>query len=259
MPTVANTPASSLPPVPPDWRRTSLSEAELARLEPVVALDTVLLLLAGTALGAIIAAVVLPDLLPDLIASLLGDQPKVFWYLSRSSGIVAYLLLWLSAVLGLSMTNRLARMWPGGPAAADLHQFVSLLALVLITFHVTILLGDRFANYRIDELLVPFTATEDAPFWVGLGQVALYLSLPVTFSFYVRQTIGVHTWRLIHYTSFAILILVIAHGLGAGTDARTSPIEAMYLVTASALVFLTTYRILIRFGRHGRNPAVRSA
>jgi predicted ferric reductase len=228
-----------------------LSVDTLVTLEPLVTFDTAMLVLGGTAIGAAVAAVALPSLLPDLTASIIGDQPKVFWYLSRSAGVVAYLMLWLSAVLGLTMTSRLARIWPGGPAAADLHQFVSLLALALVTFHVVILLGDQYANYRAQELLVPFAATEDAPFWVGLGQVAAYLALPVTFSFYVRRAIGIRAWRLVHYTSFALLALTIAHGLGAGTDSRTAPLLAMYLVTGSSIVFLTTYRILIRVGQHG--------
>ena len=152
-----------------------VSETSFDGLEPVITLDSVLLLLGGTGLGAVLAAFVLPMLLPDLAVSLLGDQPKAFWYLSRASGVVAYLLLWLSCVLGLSLTNRFARLWAGGPAVADLHQFSSLLGLALLVFHVVILLGDRFASYRVDQLLLPFTAVQHEPIWVGLGQVSAYV------------------------------------------------------------------------------------
>src|SRR5882724_9803773 len=86
-------------------------------LAPAVTLDLAIVLLVGTAIGAAIAAVVLPGLLPHLTASLVGDQPKVYWYVSRSAGVVAYLALWLSAVLGLTITNHLARLWPDGPTA----------------------------------------------------------------------------------------------------------------------------------------------
>ena len=37
-----------------------------------------------------------------------GVEPKAYWYLSRSSAIVAYILLWISMVLGLAITNKLA-------------------------------------------------------------------------------------------------------------------------------------------------------
>ena len=96
------------------------------------------------------------------------------------------------------LTSRFARLWGGGPTVADLHQFSSLLALALALFHVVILLGDSYTRYRLDQLLIPFTATQHEPFWVGLGQLAFYLALIVTFSFYVRRTIGVRAWRLLH-------------------------------------------------------------
>ena len=41
--------------------------------------------------------------------------------ISDSSAIVAYILLWISMVLGLAITNKLARTWPGGPTFADLN------------------------------------------------------------------------------------------------------------------------------------------
>jgi predicted ferric reductase len=218
-------------------------------LGPSPVLDPAVVVLAGVIVGSAVAVVSVPTLVPDLTVTLLGDQPKAFWYLSRSSGVVAYLALWLSAVLGLSLTNRFARLWAGGPAVADIHQFSSLLALALVLFHVVVLLGDQFTQYRIDQLLLPFTATQHEPFWVGLGQVSLYLALPVTFTFYARSLIGVRAWRAIHYLSFAVFGLAVAHGLGAGTDSVTAPLLGMYITTVCAIVFLTCYRVLTAPGR----------
>jgi predicted ferric reductase len=233
---------------PPDEPSTG-SPAVAEDEAPAPTLDPSLVMLAGTIAGSAVAVVILPSVLPDLAATLLGDQPKAFWYLSRSSGVVAYLALWLSAVLGLTLTNRFARLWAGGPAVADVHQFASLLALALVLFHVIVLLGDRYIGYRIDQVLVPFASTPYEPFWVGLGQVALYLAVPVTFSFYVRSVIGVRAWRLLHYLSFALFALTVAHGLGAGTDSSATPMLGMYLVTCSSIVFLTSYRVLTAAGR----------
>jgi hypothetical protein len=82
-----------------------------------------------------------------LSGSLVWDAPKGYWYLSRASAWMAFALLWLSMALGLLITNRLARVWPGGPNAFDLHQHVSLLALAFSLFHALILLGDRYVGY----------------------------------------------------------------------------------------------------------------
>ena len=125
-------------------------------LPPAMALHTLLLVLLASAAGALAAAVVLPSWLPHLSESLLGPEPKAYWYLARASAFVAYGLLWLSMILGLTMTNKLARVWPGGPVAFDLHQHASLLGLAFALFHALVLLGDRYIGYTLPQLLMPF-------------------------------------------------------------------------------------------------------
>jgi len=114
-----------------------------------------------------------------IAASLSGSEPRAYWYLSRAAGLTAYGLLWLAIVLGLSLSNRLARVWPGGPTAADLHQFASLLALVFAAVHGLVLLGDQYIGYTAVQILVPFAGTAYRPLWVGLGQVGFYLAAVV--------------------------------------------------------------------------------
>src|SRR5512132_2483555 len=112
----------------------------------------------AVAAGVFAAVVALPPWLPGLSASLLGPEPKVYWYLSRSSAVAAYLLLWCSMATGLAISNRLARIWPGGPTAFDLHQYTSLLGLGFALFHALILMGDHYINYTLGQVLVPFAS-----------------------------------------------------------------------------------------------------
>lgn len=231
---------------------------ELDDLTPILAVENALAILLGAALGTLFAVLVAPYWLPSLTASLTGPNPKVYWYLARGSGIVAYLLLWLSVVLGLMVSNKMARTWPGAPAAVDLHQFTSLLALIFVLFHMLILLGDRYINYTLLQLLVPFASTEYRPLWVGLGQVAFYLTALVTFSFYVRRRIGHRAWRFLHYASFAVYLLVTAHGLGAGTDSRAPVVVVLYGLTGLVTYFLTVYRILVSVRQPRRSTQVPS-
>ena len=79
--------------------------------------------------------------------------------------------------LGCLLTSRAARRWPGVVSAGDVHQHVSLLGLAFGMFHGLILLGDRYANYRLTQLLIPFATTAYRPLWVGLGQLASTRSL----------------------------------------------------------------------------------
>jgi len=217
---------------------------DIDSLEPTVPLASAILIFLVTGIGTIGALLVLQSGLAGLSQSLLGPQPKAFWELARSSGIVAYLLMWMSVAFGLIITNRIARVWPGGPTAFDLHQFASLLGLTLALFHGLILMGDQYINYSLLQILIPFASVNYQPFWVGLGQIAFYILIPVTFSFYIRRSIGTGTWRLIHGASFLAFSLITVHGLLAGSDTTNFAVLGMYALTGLSVIFLTIYRMM---------------
>lgn len=214
-------------------------------------------LIALAAAGGALLAIVLPSLLPGLATSLLGPEPKVYWYLARSTAFVAYVLLWLAMALGLMMTNQLARLWPGGPLAFDLHEHASILGLAFGLFHALILLGDRYASYTFAQILVPFASGGAAAGWVGMGQVGLYLMAIVGLSFSFRPLIGQAGWRLIHCLSFVIFALVLLHGVMSGSDSGSAWAQALYWLSGGSLLFLTVYRVLVSVTRPA--PAHRPA
>jgi predicted ferric reductase len=216
-----------------------------ASLPPGMAPHTLVLVLLASAAGALAAAVVLPSWLPHLSESLLGPEPKAYWYLARASAFVAYGLLWLSMMLGLTMTNKLARVWPGGPVAFDLHQHTSLLGLAFALFHALVLLGDRYIGYSLAQILMPFASTAYKPLEVGLGQIALYLLALVGLSFYVRALIGRKLWRSIHFLSFALFVLALLHGVGSGTDSPMTLSLMFYWASGGTVLFATIYRVLL--------------
>ena len=224
---------------------TQSSTPDLDNLPPAMPLPTVIIMLLAVTLGAFAAATVLPNWLPGLSQSLLGSEPKAYWYLSRASAMVAYGSLWLSMAFGLIITNKLARLWPGGPIAFDLHQFASLMGLAFALFHALILMGDKYINYDLAQVLVPFNSTGYKPVWVGLGQIGFYLLGIVGLSFYVRKRLGNRSWRLIHYLSFLTFMLALLHGIFAGTDSTVLAIRVFYWVTGASLLFLLVYRVLI--------------
>mgnify|MGYP003288502864 CR=1 FL=1 len=199
----------------------------------------------GATLGVLSAVILPPEWLAAMATSLGGATAKGYWYLARASGVVAYLLLWGSVVLGLTITSRLSRLWPGGPEAVAVHQFTSLLALSMAALHVLMLLGDRYMAYSWPELLLPFAAGRYRRLWVGLGQAGAYLAAVVALSFYTRRAIGSRTWRLIHFSSFVVYLMVLAHGLGVGTDAGAALLVGVYAGTGLLTYSLTVYRLLV--------------
>ncbi len=209
-----------------------------------------------TALTAIGIGLLL--LLGTLASQVLGIN-NAYWYLSRSSALVAFTLLWASMALGVSITNRLARFWPGAPTAFDLHQYVSLLGIGFVAVHVLALLGDTYIGYNLAQLLIPFGSTDYAPFWVGIGQVALYLLIPVTLSFYVRKRLGTRGWRTMHGLSYALYGLTLLHSIFSGTDTGSVWATALYGFSVLSLVGLTGYRVLLTRTSAGRRAVSRSS
>jgi predicted ferric reductase len=220
-------------------------------------LIAVMLAFAG---GALLAAVVLPAWLPGLSQSLLGSQPKAYWYLARTSGLVAYVLLWLSIVLGLVVSNKLVRLWNGGPTAVELHQFGTWLALAFGVFHALILLGDTYIKATLQQVLVPFNYKGYEPTWVGLGQIGFYIAVIVACSFYVRKQIGYRAWRTLHYVSFVIYSVLTLHGIFAGTDTMAPGVLWMYAFGAASVYFLLIVRVFnaIRSPRPAAHAASKS-
>lgn len=218
------------------------NQKEFDELEPTVPLGTAVLILFAVAIGTLVTLIILQAWFPSLNQTLFGAGHEAYWDLARSSGIVAYLLMWLSVSFGLIITNRLSSVWPGGPTAFDLHQFTSLLGLAFALFHSVILLGVQYIQYTPLQILIPFGTTYQS-FWVGLGQLAFYALIPITFTFYIRRQIGTGLWRAIHFGSFVAFSLIAVHGLLSGSDTTNWAVLGMYALTTLSVISLTWYRV----------------
>ena len=221
--------------------------------DTLLSVQSFLFTILAMSVGMFAAVIVLPAWMPNLATSLLGPDVKAYWYLSRGSAFVALSLLWLSMALGLLMSNKMARTWPGVAATFAIHEYVSLLGLGFAMFHAIILMGDKYINYTIAQLATPF-ASEYQPLGVGLGQVSFYVLLIVAFSFYVRKSIGKKTWRLIHFSSFLTYIMAFSHSLIAGTDTALPWAQQYYWISGGSLLFLLMYR-MVGSGAKKKAPA----
>jgi sulfoxide reductase heme-binding subunit YedZ len=173
----------------------------------------------------------------------LTGQTSAYWYMARAGGIVAYLLLWLSTIWGLILSTKVtARLIPA-PVAYGAHEFLALLAVLFTALHAGVLLGDEYIKFNIFHLAFPFTAPYE-PVWTGMGTIALYLSITMTGSFYVRKQIGQKLWRTLHYFTFVAYTLALSHGLMAGSDSSLLIMKFMYLGTGLSVLFLIFYRLL---------------
>jgi predicted ferric reductase len=217
---------------------------EPVEYESSVNIQSFLTFLVAMTLGLLVAVLILPSWLPNMSFSLSGDAPKAYWYLSRATAFVSLSLLWISMALGLGITNKMARLWPGAPAAFALHEYVSLLGLAFAVFHAVVILGDHYIKFTLLQLFIPFSTVDYRPFWVGLGQLAFYTWAILALSFYIRPAIGQKFWRFLHYASFGMYVMGIFHGIFTGTDTSAGWVQNYYWISAGSLLFLLMYRIL---------------
>jgi methionine sulfoxide reductase heme-binding subunit len=172
------------------------------------------------ALGVAIGLGVL--LLLDAIARRAGLVPGALptlpgataWITSRAAGITAFAALALDVLFGLFVSTGAADKLLKRAHTAEIHRWLSTVALGMIALHALALLGDRFVRFDALDLLVPFLSPYRA-FAVGLGVVAAWIALVVHLSFGWRRRIGAKGWRRLHKLSYVALAAAIAHGLFA--------------------------------------------
>ena len=168
------------------------------------------------------------------------DHSQVTWYITRSAGITAYLLLWFSTAWGLAVPSRILDGILHGSFTFEFHQFISLLAIAFTLLHIGVLVFDQYMAFSIVQLFFPFIS-DYRPTPVGVGILSFYIVLLVTITFYLRSRIGMKAFRAIHVLSLVSFFGVAAHGLFAGTDSPLPSVQGLYLVTSLSVVFLTTY------------------
>lgn len=176
-----------------------------------------------------------------------------WWYLSRSTGIVATVLMLASLMWGLFFSaratgNRLRPAW-----WLDLHNWLGGLSLAFTVAHVLAVFADSDLGLGLTEILVPGTAT-DLRWAMAFGVIAMYLVAVVSLSSIVRirRRLRRPVWRAIHLLSVPMVVLAVLHGYQAGSDATTTAFQAGIVVLASAAVYPLTLRL---FGLVSR-PAV---
>lgn len=220
--------------------------------------------------SALVGAVILAALLLLLIArssagnvagGLMGwllsiNSVQATWYVTRSAGLSAYFLLWLSTAWGLAVSNRILDGKLHGTFTYDFHQFISLLAIGFMFLHVIVLYFDQYLPFSIAQILVPFTSSY-RPLWVGIGITSFYIILLVTVTFYLRGRIGSKAFRSIHVLSLLGFVGAAVHGLFAGTDSPLPAVQFMYAATFLSVVFLTAYWLAMLIER--KKAAARNA
>jgi len=172
---------------------------------------------------------------------------KVWWYVSRSTGVVAWALLALAVLWGLALSTRALGRRSPAPWLLDVHRFLGGLAVIFTIVHFVTLSFDPWMKseygYKLTQAFVPFTSTWK-PGPMACGIVAFYFLLAVELTSLIKNRLPQKFWRGVHLASYPLYAMATIHLLTAGYDNQNPLLRWGVIATVGAVIFFTVYRII---------------
>lgn len=172
-------------------------------------------------------------------------NPHIWWYISRASGIVAWITLTASVLWGIVLVTDLFPKQRRAAWLLGMHRWLAGLTFFFIAGHLVTLLFDSYAKFSVRAVLVPYASTW-RPTAIAVGVIGFWLLIAIEVTALAMKRFSKKWWRNIHIASYGVFWAVCIHGALAGTDSN----KANYMVTAimalAAVVFAASYRTLSR-------------
>jgi len=182
------------------------------------------LIVGGITLIACVVAVMATD----------PNKANTEWYIARSTGFAAYVLLTLSVILGLILATRWRAFTGPWLVCERLHPVVLLTGFGFLILHILALI---LISYPVAQTLIPFISTFDPPA-ISLGIIAMYLMFILLVSTYLIGFIGYRTWHVIHYAGLLSWLFALGHAARIGNDSGEGWAKGIYLGGAVIVVAL---------------------
>ncbi len=168
---------------------------------------------------------------------------QVWWFVSRSSGMVAWALVTLSVCWGLFISTKAFAKAARPSWLLDLHRFFGGLSVVFTAIHLIGLWADSYVVFAWSQLFVPM-ASEWKPGAVAFGIVAMYLLVAVEATSLLMKHLPRRIWRAVHHLSLPLYAMATYHSILAGTDHQNTVFRLAALGSVNIVAFLTVVLIL---------------
>jgi sulfoxide reductase heme-binding subunit YedZ len=164
-----------------------------------------------------------------------------WWYLTRSTGIVAALLSVAALVWGFffSARNTGTRLKPNWWLA--LHNWLGGLTLTFIGLHMLTAFLDTQSGLALKELFVP---SGQVGWEIGWGVVSFWMFVIVVLPSIarVRRRLPRKAWHAVHLIAVPATVLGMVHAFQAGSDSA----ESYFVRGLALLVGVAVYPLSIR-------------
>ncbi|MEN9822827.1 MAG: hypothetical protein RLZ04_1253 [Actinomycetota bacterium] len=166
-----------------------------------------------------------------------------WWYLTRSTGIVAAVLsvaalMWGFYFSSRNMGQRLKANW-----WLALHNWLGGSALAFTAVHMLVSFLDTEVGLRFVDLLWP---NGEVGWEIGWGVIAFWLFCIVVLSSVarIRRRLPRSVWHAVHLLAIPAVVLMAVHSLQAGYDADTRVFTRIFALIVGIGMYPLSVRVL---------------
>lgn len=172
------------------------------------------------------------------------NDPHIWWYVTRASAILAWVLMTLAVLWGILLSTRLLQRVDNPGWLQDLHRYLGGTSVIMAALHMASLMLDGWLQFTVADVLVPF-ATEFKPFATTLGIIAFYALVAVQGTSLAMNRLPRRFWKALHYLSYVSLVLVSLHAGLAGTDVGSWWYQALAVLLITSAMLAVLIRVIL--------------
>lgn len=171
-------------------------------------------------------------------------KDHIFWLSSRSSGIIAWIILSLSIIWGLLLSTKTMKKAIKRPWLLGVHQTLGALATIFLLVHMIVLLFDKYTDWTYVDLIIPFTSTWH-PVYTAWGVVASWMLIAVEITSLAKKHLSKNIWHKFHMLSFPLWVFATIHAYLSGPDVQTMINIGLGIFIAVPILILSVLRLIL--------------
>lgn len=176
----------------------------------------------------------------------------LWWYLSRSSGVVATVLIVAALTWGLFFSARATGHRRRPKWWLDLHNYLGGLAFIFTVLHIGVVYQDDLNSIGLTEIFIPMTA-EGWQWGITWGVISTYIFAAVVFTSWPKKRLSRRNWLIVHLLSIPATVMAAGHAWMVGSSQNGLWFQAMLALMAGLSVYPAVLR-LASVGSKRRKP-----
>ncbi len=178
-----------------------------------------------------------------------STQTPWVWYVTRASGLTAFVFAWLTIFLGIAIRLPGLKNIIRPVYSLSIHYTLAVQTLFFAFLHGISFLFDPFKLPTLADAFIPFHISPDKldPFSLALGIMAFYGFIILVFTSWIKPMISQRVWRITHFLNIFVYATVVAHALFLGTDMKIPLYRNIFISINIFLVTILLLNFILKF------------